>query len=227
MTESRILLVDDHEIVRNGVKALLRVRPCWQIVGEAADGNEAIRKTDELKPDVVLMDITLPKLSGIDAARRILADHPEMGVIFFTMHSSEQMVEQALNTGAHGFVLKSDAGVDLAAAIDSIPSGKVFISPGLARLVSTRFTGKYPKPKDLKRETGGRAAKTPAQTLSSREREVLQLLAEGKNSKEVAVALGITVKTVETHRSNLMAKLDLHSLASLVRYAIRNNLVEP
>lgn len=226
MTDPKILLVDDHEIVRNGLKSLLRMRPLWQIVGEAGDGNEAIRKTEELKPDVVVMDITLPNLSGIDAARRILANHPDIGVIFFTMHTSEQMVEEALRTGAHGFVLKSDAGKDLAAAIESIPSGKVFISPGLAPLISTHLTSKYPKPKDLDHGTRG-VAKTPEQTLSSREREVLQLLAEGKNSKEVAVALGITVKTVETHRSNLMAKLDIHSLAGLVRYAIRNHMVEP
>lgn|SRR5487761_96225 len=218
VTELRILLADDHEVVRKGLRALLDAHSGWKVIGEASDGREAVEKVAQLKPDIVIMDITMPELTGLEAAKRILADVPGTELLFFTMHNSEQMVHEALGTGAHGYVLKSDASTDLVAAIEALPRHKVFLSPKLAPLVSDGH------PKDgLK----SKVAKSPAQVLTSREREVLQLLAEGKSSKEVAGDLNITLKTVETHRANLMAKLDLHSLPSLVRYAIRNKMVQP
>lgn len=220
----RILLADDHEVVRKGVKSLLSTHNGWEVVGEALDGRDAIDKARELKPDVVVMDVTMPKLTGLEAARRILTDIPGIGVVFFTMHSSEQMVSEALQTGAQGYILKSDPGRDLIRAIESLPQRKAFLSSGVAPLVSVHVPGRTKK---KGAPEIGRTANTPEQSLTLREREVLQLLAEGNNSKDVATALNITVKTVETHRSNLMAKLDLHSLADLVRYAIRNNIVEP
>ncbi|MGH9378614.1 MAG: response regulator [Terriglobia bacterium] len=218
MGELRILLADDHEVVRKGLRALLSAHSGWKVVGEASDGREAIEKTQQLKPDVVIMDITMRELTGLEAARRILQDAPGTGLLFFTMHNSEQMVHEALSTGAQGYVLKSDTSSDLVAAIEALPQHKTFLSPKLTPLVSRgKSRGR------LKTNV----AKTPDQVLTPREREVLQLLAEGKNSKEVATALNITLKTIETHRSNLMAKLDLHSLPSLVLYAIRNKIVEP
>jgi DNA-binding NarL/FixJ family response regulator len=217
--ELRILVADDHEVVRKGVTALLDLQPGWRVIGEASDGRQAIERVHELSPDFVILDITMPQLSGLEVARRILADAPKTKLIFFSMHNSEQMVHEALNAGAHGYVLKSDAGKDLVQAIECAQQQhKFFVSPRLEPLVSREYA------------RGGRkaaVAKVPAEVLTPREREVLQLLAEGKNSKDVAVVLGITLKTVETHRANLMAKLDLHSLPSLVRYAIRNKIVMP
>lgn len=224
MSGLRILLADDHEVVRKGVKSLLSAHNGWEVVGEASDGRDAVEKAQELKPDVVVMDITMPKLTGLEAARRILSDMPGTGVVFFTMYSSEQMVSEALKTGAQGYILKSDAGHDLVVAIEALPQHKTFVSPGLAPLVSI---GGVQGRLKIKSGAGRKTAKTPDQLLTSREREVLQLLAEGKSSKGAATALNITVKTVETHRSNLMTKLDVHSLADLVRYAIRNHIVEP
>lgn len=219
VNELRILVVDDHEVVRRGVIALLDCQPGWRVVGEAADGRRAIEKVQELSPDVVILDITMPELSGLEVARRVLTSAPKTKLIFFSMHNSEQMVHEALSAGAHGYVLKSDAGKDLVRAVESAQQQhKFFVSPRLEPLISQEYA------------RGGRkaaVAKVPAEVLTPREREVLQLLAEGKNSKDVAVALGITLKTVETHRANLMAKLDLHSLPSLVRYAIRNKIVMP
>ena len=219
VTDLRILLADDHEVVRRGLRALLDGQPGWQVVGEACDGRQAIEKTQQLNPDVVVLDITMPQLSGLEAAKRILADAPRTKLVFFTMHSSEQMVYEALNAGAHGYVLKSDAANDLIHAVESTQQQrKFFVSPKLEPLISKEY---------FKRGHRATVAKVPAEVLTAREREVLQLLAEGRNSKDVATALGISLKTVETHRANLMAKLDLHSLPALVRYAIRNKLVMP
>ncbi|MGH9360144.1 MAG: response regulator [Terriglobia bacterium] len=218
MAELKILLADDHEVARKGLRALLGAHPGWTIVGEASDGREALEKVRRLAPDVVVIDITMPELTGLEAGKRILAEFPGTKLLFFTMHSSEQMVHEALGTGAHGYVLKSDAGSDLLAAIEGLGRRKIFISPRLAPLISNEYLKAHPRPN---------TAKTPSEILTAREREVLQLLAEGKSSKQVAAALDITLKTVETHRANLMAKLDLHSLASLVRYAIRNKMVQP
>jgi DNA-binding NarL/FixJ family response regulator len=204
-------------VVRRGLKAFLDSHAGWKVIYEASDGPEAVEKVRELKPEVVVLDVTLPHLTGLEAARRILAELPDMRLIFFTMHNSEQIVYEALSTGAHGYVLKSDSSNDLVSAIEASARRQVFVSPKLTPLMSTDFLKGGPKT---------RVAKAPDQILTPREREVLQLLAEGKNSKDAAAALGITLKTVETHRANLMAKLDLHSLSGLVRYAIRNKIVQ-
>lgn len=216
--ELKIVLADDHEVVRKGLRAFLESHPGWKVVGEASDGRGAIEKTQQLRPDLVIMDIMMPELSGLEAGRRIVSEFPETKLFFFTMHESEQMVHEALSLGAHGYVLKSDVATDLLAAIEALRQRKVFLSPRLAALVSPEHAIKRPK---------AAVAKIPGEMLTRREREVLQMLAEGKTSKEAASALSITVKTVETHRANLMAKLDLHSLPHLVRYAIRNKIVQP
>lgn len=219
VTETKILVADDHEVVRRGLKALLDSQAGWQVVGEACDGCEAVDRVQKLNPDVVILDITMPRLSGLEAARRILAESPGTKLVFFTMHNSEQMVYEAFGLGAHGYVLKSDASSDLVRAVESVRrQHKMFVSPRLEPLLSQAH---------LKGNGREKVAKTPTEVLTPREREVLQMLAEGKNSKEVATTLGITLKTVETHRANLMSKLDLHSLPSLVRYAIRNKIVMP
>jgi DNA-binding NarL/FixJ family response regulator len=218
-SELKILVADDHEVVRKGVRALLDGQPGWRVVGEACDGRQAIEKVQQLNPDVVVLDITMPQLSGLEVARRILADSPKTKLVFFTMHGSEQMVYEALTAGVHGYVLKSDAGNDLVHAVESTQvQHKFFVSPRLEPLISHEY---------FKNGRKATVAKVPNEVLTPREREVLQLLAEGKNSKDVAGVLGITLKTVETHRANLMAKLDLHSLPGLVRYAIRNKIVMP
>jgi DNA-binding NarL/FixJ family response regulator len=218
VAELTILLADDHEVVRRGLKAFLNSHAGWSVIDEASDGREAIEKARKLRPEVVVLDITLPELTGLEVARRILAELPETRLVFFTMHNSEQMVYEALNTGAQGYVLKSDSSSDLVSAIKASSRRQIFVSSKLAPLMSPEFLKGGPK---------ARVAKVPTEVLTPREREVLQLLAEGKNSKDAAAILGITLKTVETHRANLMAKLDLHSLSSLVRYAIRNKLVQP
>ncbi len=218
MTPVRILVTDDHEVVRRGLRALLEAQPGWEVCGEAGDGREAINKAKQLKPDIVILDISMPGLNGLDAARQILKGVPSAKVLILTMHESEQMVREVLDAGARGYLLKSDAGRDLVAAVDALRRHKTFFTSRVAEMVLHGY---------LK---GGAAApeKKPSRDrLTPREREIVQLLAEGKSSKEVAVSLGLSVKTAETHRANIMRKLDLHSISDLVRYAVRNNIVEP
>jgi DNA-binding NarL/FixJ family response regulator len=210
----RILVADDHEVVRRGVRGLLESYPEYEITAEAGTGLEVVRKASELKPDIVLLDITLPGLSGLEAARRIRKAVPQIEVLFLTVHDSEQMVQQALDAGARGYVVKSDAGRDLLAAIEAVRRHKFFFSPRIAQMMS-----------------GSNASVLTAQKLSSpaltpREHEVLKLLAEGRTTKETAAVLEVAVKTAETHRMNIMRKLGLHTVSDLVRYAIRNKVVE-
>jgi DNA-binding NarL/FixJ family response regulator len=216
--ELTILLADDHEVVRRGLRAFLDSHAGWKVIDEASTGREAVEKARRLKPQVVILDVTLPELTGLEVARRILAESPDMRVVFFSMHNSEQMVSEALHTGAHGYVLKSDSSGDLVLAIEASARRQIFLSPKLASTMSTDY---------LKDSAKAQVPEPPAKVLTPREREVLQLLAEGKNSKDTAAILGITLKTVETHRANLMSKLNLHSLSGLVRYAIRNKIVQP
>ena len=217
MSVLRILLADDHEIVRRGLKDLLEAEAGWEIVGEATTGREAVAKAKLLKPDVVILDLRMPELNGLDATRQILQSVPGTEILILTVSDSELMARTVLEAGAHGYLSKSDAGRDLVAAVESLRNHRPFFTSTIARMVLEGF---------LKRG-GSEAATAPSDILSAREREIIQLLAEGKSNKEVAVALGISVKTAETHRAHIMRKLDLHSTSDLVHYAVRNGIITP
>jgi len=211
-----ILVADDHELVRRGVRALLGVRRDWKIVGEVADGKQAVEKARQLRPDVLIVDISMPNLDGLEATRQILQVSPQTKVLTLTMHESDQMVRRVLEAGALGYVLKSDLARQLVKAVRSVSQGKVFLTPKVSSLVLEAFlkVGKH---------TGriGSSRRGP----TSREREIIRLLAEGKANKQIAEKLGITVRTVETHRAKIMTKLGLHSVIELVHYAIRNDII--
>jgi DNA-binding NarL/FixJ family response regulator len=213
----RILVADDHEIVRRGLCSLLRAQPDWEVCGEASNGREAVEKALELKPEVVILDIGMPSLNGLEATRQILKASPSTKILILTLHDSDQVVQEVLNAGARGFLLKSDAARDLVAAVEALRRGKIYFTPKVASMVLDGY---------LRRDNVVGTPETPTRSrLTPREREIVQLLAEGKSSKEVAVVLGLSVKTAETHRSNIMRKLELHCVSDLVLYAIRNNIV--
>ncbi len=213
----RILLADDHELVRRGLKDLLEAEAGWQIVGEAATGREAVAKAKLLKPDVVILDITMPELNGLEATRQILQALPGTEILILTMSDSEQLVRTVLEAGAHGYLLKSDAGRDLVTAVDSLRQHRPFFTSAIARMILQGF---------LKLGNSGEGG-SPGDPLTGREREIVQLLAEGKSNKEVAAVLSVSVKTAETHRANIMRKLDLHNTSDLVHYAVRNGITTP
>lgn len=213
MTRLRILVADDHEITRKGIGSFLQARSEWEVCGEATNGREAVEKAAQLKPDVVILDIVMPQLNGLDATRRILHCDPRVKILILTMHDSEQIVREVVEAGARGCVLKSDAGRDLTVAIDALQRNKTFFTSKVSPAVLERI------------QRGGNRRGAGKEILTIREREVVQLLAEGKSTKEVAVSLGLSVKTAETHRSNIMRKLDIHSISELVLYAVRNNIV--
>jgi DNA-binding NarL/FixJ family response regulator len=208
MLKYRILIADDHEIVRHGLRALLESHPGWEVCGEAVDGRDAVNKTAELKPDVVAMDIGMPNLNGLDAARQILRENPRQKILFLTMYQSEQLARTCMQAGVRGLLLKSEAGLELVTAIEALERNGTFFSSRSATVPRREPRGKS---KD---------------TLTPRERQVVQLLAEGKTTKEVACALNLSVKTAETHRSNIMGKLNLHSISEVVLYAVRNQIVQ-
>lgn len=215
MKTVRILIADDHELVRTGIATTLADVPGWTVVGQAANGRQAVELAQSLRPDIVILDMTMPELNGLEATRQILANRTGERVLILTAHESEQLVREVLNAGAQGYVLKSDAGRALVTAVEALLDGRPFFTSKVARIVLEGFL----------RSPEGAAASDPGQALSPREREIVQLLAEGKSNKEVARALGITVKTAETHRSNIMRKMEFASLSDLIRYAIRNNIV--
>lgn len=215
----RILIADDHEIVRRGLRAILAAQQDWAVVGEALTGRQAVELAREFRPDLVIMDIGMPELNGLEATRQIIKEFPATEVLILTMHESEQLIREVLDTGARGYVLKSDAGRDLVAAVDALRRHKPYFTTKVSEMVLTGFLNRGQRtdePDD-----------TPRLRLTPREREIVQLLAEGKSNKEVATSLCISVKTAETHRSRIMAKLGLRSIGELVRYAVRNRIVEP
>ena len=218
MASFRILVADDHEVVRHGVRSLLEAHPGWEVIAEASDGRDAVEKASQMHPDVVILDIGMPNLNGLEATRQILRGHPGARVLILTMHESEQVVREVLEAGARGFLLKSDAGRDLVAAVEALQRNKTFFTSKVAEMVLETFLKSKPRSPEETFST--------REILTPREREIVQLLAEGKSTKEVAVALNLSVKTAETHRSNIMRKLNLHSISELVLYAVRNNIVQ-
>jgi len=217
----RILIADDHEVARRGIRALLESHPGWEVCGEAKDGREAVELASREKPDLILLDIGMPNLNGLEAARQILAVSPDIAILILTMHDSDQVVREVLRAGARGFLLKSDAGRDLVAAVEALQLQRTFFTTRVSQMVLDGFLDRENRPDGTERNQ-----EDFDDVLTGREREVIQLLAEGKTSKEVAVTLNLSVKTAETHRTNLMRKLGLHSVADLTRYAVRNGIVQ-
>ena len=215
-----ILIADDHEVARRGIRSLLESHPGWEVCAEAKDGRDAVELATRIKPDLVLLDIGMPNLNGLEAARQILAITPNVAILILTMHDSDNVIREVLRAGARGFLLKSDAGRDLVAAVDALQSQKTFFTPRVSQMVLDGFLNREKHP-DVAYD-----ADLSGDVLTAREREVIQLLAEGRTSKEVAVTLKLSVKTAETHRTNLMRKLGLHSVADLTRYAVRNGIVQ-
>jgi DNA-binding NarL/FixJ family response regulator len=211
----RILVADDHELVRRGIRGLLRARRGWTVVGEAMNGREAVEKANRLKPDVAILDISMPDLDGLQATRRIREAVPTTEVVVLTMHESDQMVRRVLDAGALGYVLKSDLATHLVKAVKDVCAGKMFLTPKVSDIILKGFL-----------TTGNQSDPTEhSQALPNpREIEIIRLLAEGKANKEIAAKLRITVRTVETHRANIMLKLGLHSLVELIHYAIRHKI---
>jgi two-component system response regulator NreC len=211
----RVLLADDHGIVRKGLRFLLDRQPGMEVVGEAADGRDAVRLAETVSPDVVIMDVAMPSLNGIEAAAQITKRNPRIRVIMLSMHSDEDYLLSALNAGAKGYLLKDSAEEDLVAAIQSVHRGTPFFSPSIAKTMLD----------DYMRYLQQRNLQDSYELLTEREREVLQLLAEGKSNKDVASLLEISVYTVETHRLHLMQKLNLHNTAEIVLYAVRKKII--
>ena len=213
----RILVADDHELVRHGIRTLLRAPRGWTVVGEAANGLEAVEKTNKLKPDIAIIDLTMPDLDGLQATQQIREESPSTKVIVLTMHESDQMVRRVLDAGALGYVLKSDLAKHLVRAVKNVSQGKLFLTPKVSEIVLKGFL-KTRQESDPAEQSHARPVPTP------REVEIIRLLAEGKANKEISTKLGITVRTVETHRAKIMAKLGFHSLADLIHFAIRQGI---
>jgi DNA-binding NarL/FixJ family response regulator len=203
-------------MIRRGLRSLVEAQAAWEVCGEAATGREAVEKAGRLRPNIVIMDITMPELNGLEATRQILKAAPQTRVLILTVHDSEDLLAEVLRAGAHGCMLKSDAGRELASAIEALTQGKPFFTSKVAGILLSRQMG------DAGSSDAGDCAGSP---LSAREREVMQLLAEGMSNKEVATLLDLSVKTVQTHRANIMRKLNLHSLGQLIHYAIRNGII--
>jgi DNA-binding NarL/FixJ family response regulator len=212
----RILIVDDHAVVRRGVRSLLESHDGWEVCGEATTGRDAVEQSRRLRPDVVVMDLSLPELNGLDATRQILKDAPNTEVLVLTMHHSEELAREVLQAGARGYVLKADADESLITAVDTLRQHKPFLTSTVAEFV----LDDYVKRGDAQNDSAPIA-------VTAREREIIQLVAEGQSNKAAALTLGISVKTIEAHRANIMRKLHLRSVSDLVRYAIRNRIAQP
>jgi DNA-binding NarL/FixJ family response regulator len=212
----RILIADDHGLVRHGARAVLNSQRGWRVVGEAANGQEAVQKAIQLKPDVAVVDIGMPDLDGIQVARQIRQALPDTQVLVLTMHESDQMVRRALDAGARGYLLKSDLTECLARAVRAVSEGKRFLTPKVSDIVLEGF---------LKSKSQHQQEERAGARITPRELEIIRLLAAGKSNKEVGAQLGIAIRTVETHRANILLKLGLHSLADLIHYAIRHEII--
>lgn len=215
MKKCRILLADDHGVVRKGLRFLLESEPGLEVVGEAADGRQAVDMAAELKPDVIVMDIAMPRLNGIEATRQIVRDRPEIAIVMLSMHSDEEYLVRTLSAGAKGYLLKDSAEGDLVRAVHSVSEGKPYFSPAIAKTLLD----------DYLRHLQQRGLTDSYDLLTDREKEVLQLLAVGKTNKDIATILDLSPYTVETHRTHIMQKLDLHNTAEIVLYAVRKKIV--
>jgi DNA-binding NarL/FixJ family response regulator len=215
MGKLRLLLGDDHTLLRHGLRKIVEEKPEWQVVAEAGDGREAVRQALALKPDVAVLDIAMPLLNGIDATAQIVRRAPEVKVLILSMYSQEAYVSRALHAGATGYLLKDSAGKDLVKAIATVATGKSYFSPAIAKLMLD----------DYVRRVASTSVVDKYESLSEREREIFQLIAEGRSNKEVAELLGISVATVETHRARILEKLDVHNTAELVLYAVRRGVI--
>ena len=213
MPNTRILIADDHEIVRQGLRAVVESHAGWELCGEASDGWDAVRKAAELNPDIIALDIGMPNLNGLDAAREILRANPKAKILFLTVYDTEQAVKTAVAVGAKGLILKSDAARELVTAVEALQRNATYFHSQMSQAV-------------LRPDLRGNRRSPEKETLTPRERQVTQLLAEGKSTKEVASILNVSVKTAETHRSNIMSKLGLHSVTELVLYAVKNSIVQ-
>ncbi len=213
----RILLADDHALMRRGIRDLLMSESEFEIIGEAGDGREAVRLAEQLRPEVMIMDLAMPELNGLDAIRQIRKDAPEIELLVFSMHDSEELIREVFAAGARGYVLKSDVALYLIEAVKSLARHKPFFTPRISEAILNSL---------VSTATPGQAEPARPGPLSAREREILQLLAENKSNKDIAKALGISVRTVETHRRSVMQKLDANSIVELVHYAIRNGIVQ-
>lgn len=213
----RILVVDDHDVVRRGLKSVLEAHAGWEVAAEATNGRNAVVRAEQVKPDVVVMDISMPDMNGLEAARQIKKICPKSEIVMLSVHFSDQLVNEIINAGAKGYILKSDAERDLVIAVEAVANHRSYFTAQASEMVMDGFRhrGEAPRPPVLKRER-----------LTGREREIVQLLAEGRSSKQVATTLGITTKTAETHRANIMRKLSIHSVSDLVRYAVKNQIIE-
>ena len=215
MARVRILLADDHTVVRQGLRKLLEERPDWEVVAEAGDGREAVRQAEQHKPDLAILDVAMPLLNGIETTRMITKRSPATRVLVLTMHADEAYVTQILQAGAAGYLLKDSADVDLIQAVAAVAQGKSFFSPAIARVMLD----------DYVRQLAEKGITDRYDSLSEREREIFQLIAEGKANKEIAALLSVSPSTVETHRAHIMEKLDLHSAAEIVLYAVRRGVI--
>jgi DNA-binding NarL/FixJ family response regulator len=215
MSQIQILLADDHSVMRTGLRLVLERQEDFRVVGEASDGREAVALAQRHKPGVVVMDVTMPNLNGIEAARQIATALPQTAIVMLSMHSDESYVLRALKAGARGYLLKESAESDLIAAVRSVYAGKAFFSPAVSRMLV----------EDYVRELKDREIEDSYELLTTREREILQLVAEGKSNKDVANLLNLSLYTVETHRGNLMEKLNLHTVPELILYAVRKGVI--
>jgi DNA-binding NarL/FixJ family response regulator len=212
-----ILVADDHDIFRRGLKDLLAAHPGWEVVGEAKTGREAVALAEQLQPEIVVMDISMPDLNGLEASHRIHKAFPKIGILILTLHFSDRLLTNIIEAGARAYIIKSDAVRDVISAVEALTTKRTFFTAAAADILLRGLSKDRSVPEPQLRVRS---------RLTSREREIVQLLAEGKSSKEVAVTLGISVKTAETHRMNIMRKLEIHSVSEVVRYAVKNQIIE-